>query len=199
MKTILLASQNLPQQIPKRKGGEKKKLHRQRRRRRSQRLWPAHALPAPACSGGEQHICLLVLCTQRTCPCFALFSIFYLPLIHKQLGRCKHVRDECRMYVLVGVGVGIGIDIGRTTHERPNQHTLTYSHYTDYSHTHTSAEQRIYRTRASRRIFFLFRAFNILICICRFIFKPYTHTRNTHTITTTPLYGAHLCSSCLFD
>lgn len=47
-----------------------------------------------------------------------------------------------------GAGVGIGIDIGRTTHERPNTRR-----HRDYPHTHTTAEQRIYRTRASRRFF----------------------------------------------
>lgn len=95
---ILLASQNLPQQIP----NEGEKLQRQRQRRRRRRRCVVSACGPPTHSPRlqrRQHICLLVLSTQRTCPCFALFSIFYLPLIHKQLRRCKHVRDECRMYV----------------------------------------------------------------------------------------------------
>lgn len=91
VKTILLASQNLPQQIP----NEGEKLQRQRRCVVSACGPPTHSPRLQR----RQHICLLVLSTQRTCPCFALFSIFYLPLIHKQLRRCKHVRDECRMYV----------------------------------------------------------------------------------------------------
>lgn len=96
VKTILLASQNLPQQIP----NEGEKLQRQRQRRRRRCVVSACGPPthSPRLQR-RQHICLLVLSTQRTCPCFALFSIFYLPLIHKQLRRCKHVRDECRMYV----------------------------------------------------------------------------------------------------